>query len=238
MSDRKCGEAARAAASGLDRHRRLVDAIMRSRAASRPRSGRAGRRECGQNVQRVGGDATVVGPKCKSRSAAVITTSSPTRPRGWAQMAGVWHPHRRVADHGEVGAEFVGIGKQERLQRRRAGLLLPLEQQRQAQRQLAVHLLVGPDGLDKVQSWPLSSEVPRPVMILRPLSGPWRWAGSRGRGSRELQRIEPAGDVVIGRRNSACGPSGPARHAAVGDDHRVAGRLAHRGAASKPRPLR
>ena len=37
-------------------------------------------------------------------------------------------PHRGVADQGEIRLELVGIGGEERLQRRRAGFLLAFEQ--------------------------------------------------------------------------------------------------------------
>ena len=58
-------------------------------------------------------------------------------------------PHAGVADQRELGLQLLGIGLEERLQRRRAGFLLALEQDRHLAGQLAVHVLVGAAGFDE-----------------------------------------------------------------------------------------
>lgn len=58
-------------------------------------------------------------------------------------------PHAGIADQREIGLEFAGIGLEERLQRRRTGFLLALEQDGDAARQIAMHLFPGAASLDE-----------------------------------------------------------------------------------------
>ncbi len=75
----------------------------------------------------------------------------------------------------------------------------------------------------KVINWPLSSEVPRPTMILRP-SASVLICGSNGSVCHRFERIDRLHVVVAVEQHV-----GPAALRVVGDDHRMAGRGARGG---------
>ena len=88
-----------------------------------------------------------------------------------------------------------------------------------------MHLLLGAAGLDEGISCPLSSDEPRPVMTLRPGSISLT-AGSNGIVVPELERVDRLHVVMaVEQHMRAVGR----RPVVMGDDHRMAGRVAHAG---------
>ena len=139
-------------------------------------------------------------------------------------IAGVFASHIcGVADERQVGLERLGVVGEEGGQRRRAGLLLALEQRGDVARQPAVGRKAR-QASTKVISWPLSSQAPRADDAL------CRWARREprleGRSCPELQRVDGLNVVMAVeqhvRRVARLGLGG-AHH------HRPPGRVLPRG---------
>ena len=166
-------------------------------------------------------------PECRSRSAQVMVTSSYSSPRSEVVIDGVVWSHMPVSQtsaRSRLNSAAFARTKSNRLFEPHSSS--PSIIMVMSSGSLPVTALKARQASTKVISWPLSSQAPRPWMILRP-SGRLVDLRLERRRAPEIDRIDRL-HVVVAVEQHARPAVRRGRAVALGGDHRMPGGRAHR----------